>query len=537
LFTFAYLEIRAWSLRGVITARLESGSVEPAAEPTLRHYLDSGLLTAHVFERPDDLEIYSRMPEPGKRSRWMFGAGEGEFHVPFYVTREQLTPADDPGAEPLAGGAVITINVGFEASIFGEDAELPQPPARRKPLPETIAAPGPATARSVDDPLRPVMQPWVAVQILDEDLNTLVPPASINGGQAVYLSDPTGQTGVQVLVPPDQAANLLKTRVFYIQVEGGAPGVEYLVGPEPLTFAVMPVKEGQVKVFPPMQDPRPGHDGGVPPRFGTRMGTSGLQLRGGAGRIPVAVFPFRDSHATPNADGMIPFEMRTSVERSNADPNEEKPTRLEVTVINRKSGVAPYGPLEVFPENNRTAYFSVPASAVEGGDFDVAIRCTTSGHYLGLFPHSIKEVASSQSFAINLVKSLTILWLLALLVIIVSVFCSTFVSWPIAIVLTLVILLGRWGVMQLGDATAPGIGNLVVQDLFRSADPNVAKTVSTSVEMLTKMLNAVSTILPDISKFSAVEDIERGVAVPAMNIVQSLRIIIVFGIPLMVVAY
>ena len=50
---------------------------------------------------------------------------------------------------------------------------------------------------------------------------------------------------------------------------------------------------------------------------------------------------------------------------------------------------------------------------------------------------------------------------MALLVVIVSVFCSTFLSWPIAIVLTILILLGHWGVQQLGDATAPGIGNLV----------------------------------------------------------------------------
>ena len=38
----------------------------------------------------------------------------------------------------------------------------------------------------------------------------------------------------------------------------------------------------------------------------------------------------------------------------------------------------------------------------------------------------------------------------------VAIFASTFLSWPIAVVLTLVILLGHWGVAQLGDATAPG---------------------------------------------------------------------------------
>ena len=86
------------------------------------------------------------------------------------------------------------------------------------------------------------------------------------------------------------------------------------------------------------------------------------------------------------------------------------------------------------------------------------------------------------------------------MVAIVSVFCSTFLSWPIAIVLTILILLGHWGVQQLGDATAPGIGNQVVQDLFRGVDPNIAKTTSTLVEGLAKLLNAVSSVLPDISR-------------------------------------
>jgi len=82
-----------------------------------------------------------------------------------------------------------------------------------------------------------------------------------------------------------------------------------------------------------------------------------------------------------------------------------------------------------------------------------------------LTPNSLAMVRSLQSFDVNLIKSLLIMWFMAILVITIAIFTSVWVSWPTAIVLTLVILLGRWGVEQLGDATQPGIGNMIATDM------------------------------------------------------------------------
>ena len=129
-----------------------------------------------------------------------------------------------------------------------------------------------------------------------------------------------------------------------------------------------------------------------------------------------------------------------------------------------------------------------------------------------------------------------VLWLMAVLITAISIFCSTFLSWPIAVVLTIVILLGHWGVQQLGDATAPGIGNQVVTD-FGLRSPAKAEAVRATVEKLSSFLNFISTILPDISQYSAVEDIERGVAIPAARLKDALFITLGFGLPLVMVAY
>jgi hypothetical protein len=104
------------------------------------------------------------------------------------------------------------------------------------------------------------------------------------------------------------------------------------------------------------------------------------------------------------------------------------------------------------------------------------------------------------------------------------------------VVLTVLILLGHWGVSELGDSTAPGIGNLVATDMGLR-DPSKMHVVSDSVEALAKMLNLLTKVLPDITQFSALEDIERGVSLPMSRLTDSLAVIGAFGVPLMVMAY
>ena len=150
---------------------------------------------------------------------------------------------------------------------------------------------------------------------------------------------------------------------------------------------------------------------------------------------------------------------------------------------------------------------------------------------------SLKLVRNDQGFAWNLIKSMSILWLMSLLVTIISIFCSTFLSWPIAVVLTMVILFGRWGAMQLGDVTDAGFGRRVAEDMFKGSNAATYRTVSESVDALVKMMGLVASVLPDVSQFSALEDIQQGVAVPPATLLASAQVALGFGIPLIVLAY
>ena len=44
-------------------------------------------------------------------------------------------------------------------------------------------------------------------------------------------------------------------------------------------------------------------------------------------------------------------------------------------------------------------------------------------------------------------------------------------------------------------------------------------------------------MLPDISQFSAIEDIERGVTISPQRLLDPLKVLLAFGLPLTVLAY
>jgi ABC-type transport system involved in multi-copper enzyme maturation permease subunit len=543
LFTMGYMEVRSWSLAAAIDQRLKDGAADLATTATLTHYKEAGLLNARTYAHSTGLQILSREPQPGDRVHWLFG-GEGSFIVPFHLTEQDLIPPNDPTQTVGNAGLAIVARIGFEPSDFGPPLpkrnQTPAAPA----IPDTISAPHPQAAKQAASS-EPAVIPTVSFSLLDQDQNSLLDPRNINNGKPVPLTDPSGQSIVVATIPPAQISTLLKSDPIYVQVRGDTPKIEYSVGLEPVVLDVPDLStdpnapgtlDNRTAITPipdPTADPAAKPPVPTPPVFRTNPGLYGQQVRGGEGKIPIAIYQFRNVNPTPDQAGNIAFEMRVGIERGSAH---EEATTVQATVVDHNpSGDQRYS-ATISPEINRTAFFTVPAAAVAGGNFDVDVRCLSQGQFIGVTGDSLHLVVSEHSFALNLAKSLFVLWMMSLLVVIISIFCSTFLSWPIAIVLTVLILLGHWGVSELGDSTAPGIGNLVATDMGLR-DPSKMHVVSDSVEALAKMLNILTKVLPDITQFSALEDIERGVFLPMSRMTDGLAVIGAFGVPLTVMAY
>ena len=233
--------------------------------------------------------------------------------------------------------------------------------------------------------------------------------------------------------------------------------------------------------------------------------------------------------------GTIPIEFRVGVEKSGDIRDQDIPTDATLTVINSTTGHASE-PISVQPENNRPFYASVPSDSIEGGSFQVVVRCLSSDQWINVKRSSLSIVQADDSFALNLLKSTVVLWLLSILVTTISVFCSTFLSWPIAVVLTLVMLLGRWGVNQLGDAATAGIGRQIATD-FQMTNITETQVFAGTVEDLNKALKAVATVLPDIEQFAATDNIDRGLSIPVQTLIEGAKVLLLFGVPLTVLAY
>jgi ABC-type transport system involved in multi-copper enzyme maturation permease subunit len=515
IFTFGYLHVRAWTMQRDLKQRLDEGRVDPAQRGSLEYYAANGLLNAKEYFTPIDLNFYSRIPQDENGVKWISSTAEQSVAVPFEIPLTDL-PANSEEASQLPPLRVI-------AQISLHKVADEQTPAEETPI-------TPAT-RPASRPAPPA--PAVVVELLDKDFFTWADSSEVERPKPIVATSGENQQ-IQIDLPAAALPDLRKhTTVgsvarFHVSIRCGTPGYELGIAPGAVRLGYASPTVGAFANG--LEYPVAGGEKNIVYRG--RTSTHGLQLRGVESSVtPIAVYRFREQHVAQS--GMVPVELKTYIEGSGEDENQL--TALQVQVYNRQTHTLSDAAV-MHPENGRTAYASVPAAAMAGGDFDLIFRVDTGGAWLSFDMTNLGLVKADRSFALNLTKSLFILWLMSVLVITISVFCSTFLSWPIAVVLTIVVLMGRWAVLQMGDALTPGIGRQIVQDLSLRGSAE-SEVVSRSVEALSRALQTVTSVLPDISQFSVTEDIERGIWIPLSTIGHAGIVLLLFGIPLTVLAY
>jgi hypothetical protein len=532
LFTAGYLQFRAWNFNREITKRLEAGSVDQISRPTLEHYKTNGLLSAKSYAGTHDLQFYAKLPAPGDTRRFANASGDNQIIIPFDLTPDMI------GSFEQGFRMAVVLSVGYEKA---PNAPAPVDPATTQPA---DFGPTPLLSSTRPTTAAPPTEPAIAVGFLDYEETFLIANTEIRNGEPVKLPSADGSQRVLVELSAEnisklaKAANVPHTRRVYLAIIGASDSYHYFTDERPALLIT-----GQIQADGTLKESGKPIEAAVDPITGKpalpifRGGYSryGQQLKGDKQNGMVAVYHFHkaDNLGTDRAN----FEMRLGIDRGGTEGAEEEDTVTQVSLQVRNTATGQLGKEQIVkPETNRTAYFSFPKDEIAGGEFDLIVRCTTPDHSIGLRSGGLALVTDTGSFYGNLFKSLLIFWLLSVLVVAVAISCSTFLSWPIAVVLCIVILLGKWGVMQLGDATKPGIGAQVAND-FGFKDSAQAKVVDKSVETLAKLLNALAAVLPDISQYPATEDIERGVSIPWFKLRGSLSESLAFGIPLLLLGY
>jgi hypothetical protein len=528
-FTLSYLKLREWRTRAWLREQLAADHVDVQNRSTFQLYADKGLLVTKSMATAESATVAARPPVPGEPV--VLAGGESQFFaVPFELTFDQKKDIQAALAGGKGGVFVLTA-LGYEQRLPTE-AEAKQIKDLRLP---TVAVGAENNSQPSLLPSLPTLAPirlpvpQVGVHLYNKNMERMVDDHSVNEGKAVSLP-PTGGAPrpVPAFLDSQAVEQIMAADRFYVLVDAGTVTVNYFVdvNTAPAMLAYRSGPDQSPQLIPPAG----------PPVIEAHRGRFGMQLRGkSVGEGSVAVFPFRGVKV-PGGDGTVTFETNIGIESSADFDREANVTpHMSLQVYNRSTNQAS-DVIDVRVESNRVVPVAVPAKFVSGGDFDVYLRGYNDGVWYGLEKQSISLVRSAQPFSLNLFKSLLVLWLMAVLVVAIAVFCSTFLSWPIAIVLTLFLLLGHWGVSQLGDIAGAQIGADVTTSLGLN-DPTAARIVRGGVGFLTDVLAFIAQFLPDVSKFPVTEDIERGVSIPPAKLARAAWVLLGYGAPITLGAY
>jgi ABC-type transport system involved in multi-copper enzyme maturation permease subunit len=520
-----YLYLKEWHLVRQVDADLATpGAVGSLSRQTQEYYRSAGLLHARRYAVPrgaDDADFSGGLQiVSGSGGQWSLGGGEQDIVVPFRNFAADVPPQ----IRQRLGPAGFLVRMALATRTAG-GLPKPQIPIEGPGVPPVPLPQDPRVQINILDANRELAMPGVEVLRRAVKTEGGYRPSEQPAREGLALrgtADLVAWIDAKALARMDEAGD-----VIYLQVHPAVANYEYAIQDVEITYMNASGALASAQRL-----------GG--PVYRGRPSPRGQQLRGDrGGRGPVATFRFNEGQVE-SSDSKVPFELRVTIERSGGDQESEgdDPTRLELAFHPDGAG-SPRHRLVLTPESNRSVLFEVPASAVGSGRFTVDLRNLTTGHWISLRAGenaSLRLVASAQSFALNLFKSLLVMWLMAILVAVIAVFCSTFVSWPIAVVLSLVILLGHWLVTEIGSQK--GMERQIVQDIFgRNLRPAEAHAGTQIVKGLNEFVTTVATVLPDISQFASIEKIEAGAAMPGSVIAGSLKVTFGFGLPLVVLTY
>jgi hypothetical protein len=531
-FTWAYSHYRAMRLQGQIAQTLSQRSESEFVVDRLTHLQREGLLDTRrlaLTNRTDTIAVRNptmptTAPAAPENVRWV--SSQQSVFVPFRTVPNDLVPQGfhDPSkgeTAPNPGELGIVIRAPVWLDRVGS-VEVPQAVVQAPMLPDLEAQ------------ANPYGSPDVLISLVDPQTDyDIVASSQINGGRPVSIkTDASGNHYLEVLIDKTVAPALANVRVWAVSITPA--NANYLMGFAPGTLTVTVPGNG------------PAHTRTLDPLKDQLDESPVLITRGGAGRSgrllegpeenyhAVSVSHFHGVNAKAGSAGTVALELTMDIERLDDDAGEEN-TQVEVRIADPATGdKSP--PVYVTPEKNKTVYADLPADLFKSDTFNVELRTLTRGHAVALQPSSIAIVESRHSFGLNLFKAMFTQWMLSVLVVTIGTACSTFLSWPIAIVLSITLLMGRWAVNQVSDSLQVGIGSTIATD-SGITDPTQARVISTTFDGLARILNFVSQFLPDIDSFSTLELVQRGLLVPMSAIGSAALVLALFGLPLLSLSY
>ena len=535
VFSYGLLLVRERSLVRDIEQRLASTLAVPGQRPYLQHLADSGLLRSEAIDPGRDFQVYSLPPETSPDRRWTFG-GRYMAAVPFTL-------------DPARAEALYTQTLGNRPArlrVAGRPAWQVRGRLPSSSLPLGVINPDRYPA------------PTIKFGLYDAGLYTM-PAAFIRPELPPTRNGDTGLLNVSVRAPgsPDtpwedvtalQLDAATTQRLIeqmsspggaFIGVWGNSTGYYYGTGADTVRLELVDPDENLLDVI----EPAIPADARSAILFRTNNGQRGFGLIGPEDeqKPALGVLAYRDVGEVETIDngaddGRVGIELQVVVERISGVLDEGNATRVEAQVVNVETGYA--SPPQVLEaETGAPVWLTVPAEATAGGNFDLRLKTLSRNQIVSLRANDVRVAVGRDPFLFNLAKGLAGQWLLSVLVALLALVFSTFVSWPIAIVLTVGALSGRWVADQLAGSLT-GLGREAVTTGGNLLDDAAAvRVVETGFDALGNTVAVIARFLPPVAPFDASELVGDGRRVPAGQLISAAGVVVGFGLPLLTVAY
>ncbi len=256
---------------------------------------------------------------------------------------------------------------------------------------------------------------------------------------------------------------------------------------------------------------------------------------------------FRDDARELHADPII-IEMTFNVYRTTKGKIGE-PVLAEMQVTNLRTGADYVNifPIKEYYTNQQMLKPEILAGSM--GDLKIEIRCISPTQYLGMAESDLYLLSSKGNFGFNYMKGLLGIWLQALVLTAIGIFAGTFLSWPVALLTTIVFFFaGQLAYGFLVDFTRQAImGGGPFESLIRllthdnqmtelapTAGAVIAKTLDSLVMPLMSM---VVYIVPNFQALDVSNTVADGFAVSWSRILSNTLLALAYALPFSIVGY
>jgi hypothetical protein len=239
----------------------------------------------------------------------------------------------------------------------------------------------------------------------------------------------------------------------------------------------------------------------------------------------------------------IPLEMTFTIYRTTKGRVGE-PVFAELEVINPRTNQPPFR--NVFPiREYYTNRQYLPASYLVGslGSLQCKIRCISPTQYLGMAESDFYLLAESGNFGQNFMRGLFGIWLQAMVLTAIGVFAGTFLSWPVALLMTIAFFVaGHAAFSILRDFFMQSmLGGGPFESLVRliTHDNQMSELAATPAVIVCKTLDSLVMpvmarlvyLIPNLASLDVSNTVAEGYAVGWPLMIQNTLVALAYAIP------